>query len=61
MSREYVSTEFNGRRISVIVHRSDSDELAVDPLDLLVCGLSLIPLKGEKVSCNCFQSKICKR
>ena len=29
MSREYVSTKFDGRRISVIVHRSSSDKLAV--------------------------------
>ena len=29
MSREYVSTEFDCRRISVIVHRSASDKLAV--------------------------------
>ena len=49
MGREYVSTEFNCRRIFVIVHRSASDELAVDSLDLLVCGPSLIPpLKREK-------------
>ena len=29
MSREQVSTEFDCRRISVIVHRSSSDKLAV--------------------------------
>ena len=29
MSREYVSTEFDGRRISVNVHQSASDNLAV--------------------------------
>ena len=29
MSREKVSTEFDSRRISVIVHRSASDKLAV--------------------------------
>ena len=41
MSREYVSTEFYCRRISVIVHRPISDKLAVDSLVLLlVCGLS---------------------
>ena len=28
MSREYVSTEFDCRRISVIVHQSASDKLA---------------------------------
>ena len=32
MSREYVSTEFNFCRISVIVHRSAFDKLAVDTL-----------------------------
>ena len=43
MSGEYVSTEFNCWRISVIVHRSANDKLAVDSLVLLVCGLTLIP------------------
>ena len=57
MSMEYASIEFNSRRISVIVHRSASDKLAVDSLVLLVCGLSLIPLKRKKVClANCFQS-----
>ena len=40
MSREHVSTGSNCRRISVIVHGSASDKLAVDSLVLLVCGLS---------------------
>ena len=54
---EYVSTEFNCRRISVIVHRSSGDKLAVDSLVLLVCGQSLIPPKIEKECLsNCFQS-----
>ena len=44
-SGEYDSTEFNCWRISVIVHRSANDKLAVDSLVLLVCGLSLIPLE----------------
>ena len=43
MRREYVSTEFNCRRISVIVHRSASDKLAVYSLVLLVFGFSIIP------------------
>ena len=43
VSDEYVSTEFNCWRISVIVHRSANNKLAVDSLVLLVCGLSLIP------------------
>ena len=61
MSREYVSSEFDCWRISVIVHRSANDKLAVDSLVLLVCGLSLIPSKGEKEClANCFQSKICE-
>ena len=61
MSREHVSMEFNSPRISVIVHRSVSDKLAIDSLVLFVCGLSLIPPKIEKEClANCFQSKICK-
>ena len=43
VSGEYAITEFNCWRISVIVHRSANDKLAVDSLVLLVCGLSLIP------------------
>ena len=54
VSREYVSSEFDCWRISVIVHRSANDKLAVDSLVLLVCGLSLI-LPG-----NFFQSTICE-
>ena len=52
MSREYVSTEFDGRRISVIVHRSASDKLAVESFTRLACfGPSLIPVKErERVS-----------
>ena len=57
MSMEYVSIEFNSLRISVIIHRSASDKLAVDSLVLIVCGLSLIRLKTEKgCLANCFQS-----
>ena len=55
MSMEYASIEFNSRRISVIVHRSASDKLAVDSLVLLVCGLSLPPRERK-----CFQAKICE-
>ena len=44
MSREYVSTEFDGGRISVIVRRSASDKLAVESFTLLASsGPSLIP------------------
>ena len=54
MSREKVSTEFDCRRISVVVHRSVSDKLAVvhSSLTRLSClGLSLIPVKErERVS-----------
>ena len=52
MSREYVSAEFDGRQISVIVHRSASDKLAVESFTLLAClGPSLIPVKErERVS-----------
>ena len=52
MSREKVSTECDGRRISVIVHRSASDKLAVELFTLLAClGPSLIPVKErERVS-----------
>ena len=43
------------RRISVVVHLSASDKLAVDSLVLLLCGLSLIPPKREKdCLANCF-------
>ena len=59
VSKEYVSTEGNCRRISVIVHRSASDELAVDSLVLLVCGPSLILPKRwrERVSGKLFATK----
>ena len=52
MSREKVSTQFDGRRISVIVHRSAGDKLAVESFTLLAClGPSLIPVKErERVS-----------
>ena len=52
MGRQYVSTEFDGRRISVIVHRSASDKLAVESFILFAClGPSLIPVKErERVS-----------
>ena len=43
------------RRISVVVHLSASDKLAVDSLVLLLCGLSLILPKREKdCLANCF-------
>ena len=58
MSREYVSMEFNCRRIPVIVHRSASDKLAIDSLVLLICGLSLIPPQDrERLSGKLFPIK----
>ena len=60
MGGEYVSTECNYQRISVIAHLSASDKLAVDSLVLFVC-LSFIPPKREKEClAGCFQSKICE-
>ena len=57
MSMEYVSEEFNCQRISLIVHRSSGDKLAVDSLVLLICRQSLIPPKREKeFLSDCFQS-----
>ena len=52
MSRELVSTEFDGRRISVIVHRFASDKLVAESFTRLACfGPSLIPVKErERVS-----------
>ena len=62
MSREKVSTEFDGRRISVIAHRSAGDKLAVESFTLLAClGPSLIPVKERKKSAwQGFHSKICE-
>ena len=59
MNRENVSTEFNCRRISVIVHRSASDKLAVDSLVLLECLWTELKREKECLG-NCFQSKICE-
>ena len=63
MSRE-VSTEFDGRRISLIVHRSASDKRTVESFTLLAClGPSLIPVKERervKSVLQGFQSKICE-
>ena len=52
VSRKYVSTEFDGRRISAIVHSSTPDKLGVESFTLLAClGPSLIPVKErERVS-----------
>ena len=48
MSRELVSTEFDCRRISVIVHRSASDKLGVVHSSPACLGLSLNPVKERK-------------
>ena len=48
MGREYVSTECNCQRVSVIAHRSASDKLAVDSLSLFVRRLSFIPQRERK-------------
>ena len=47
-----MSTEFDGQRISAIVHRSAGDKLAVESFTRLAClGPSLIPVKEtERVS-----------
>ena len=51
MRREYVSTDFACRRITVIVNRSASDKLAVHFTHLPCLGLSLILVKErERVS-----------
>ena len=66
MSRKYVSTKFDRRRISVIVHRSPSDKLAVESFARLACfGTSLHSGQRERKSvwqgsAEGFQSKICE-
>ena len=58
MSREYVSTELNCPRISVIVHRSASEKLTVDSRVLIVCGLShYSPKERETMSGKLFLIK----
>ena len=49
MSREQVSTEFDCRRISVIVHRSASDKLAVVHLPCLFAAESYTVKERERV------------
>ena len=62
MSREYVRAEFDGRQISVIVHRSASDKLAVESFTRLAClGPSLYSGQRKRQSvCQGFQSNICE-
>ena len=61
MSIELVSTEFDGRRISVIVHRSASDKLTVESCTRLACfGPSLIPFKERERVSQKVQLKVSK-
>ena len=62
MSREKVSTEFDCRRISVIVHRSASDKLAVVHSSCLFGAESYSGQRERKSVWQGFQykSKICE-
>ena len=57
MSREQVSTEFDCRRISVIVHRSASDKLAVVHLPCLFAAESYTVKERERVSSKVFNQR----
>ena len=61
MSREYETTEFDDRRISAIVHRSASDELAVIHSSCLSGAAESYSGQRERRSVwQGFQSKICE-
>ena len=60
MSREYVSTEFDCRRISVIVHRSASDKLAVVHSSCLFRAESYCGQRERKSVWQGFQTKFCE-
>ena len=60
MSREKVSTEFDCRRISVIVHRSASDKLAVVHSSCLFGTESYSGQRERKSVWKGLQSKICE-
>ena len=60
MSREYVGTEFDCRRISVIVHRSASDMLAIVHSSCLFGAESSSGERERKSVWQSFQSKICE-
>ena len=60
MSRELVSTEFDCRRISVIVHRSATDKLAVVHSSCLFGAESHSGQRERKSVWQGFQSKICE-
>ena len=57
---EEVSTEFDCRQISVIVHRSASDKLAVVHSSCLFGAESYSGQRERKSVWQGFQSKICK-
>ena len=52
MRREYIRTEFNCRRISVIVHRSASYKLAVNALDFQesFVGFNMVREEGRPLT-----------
>ena len=60
MGREKVSTEFDCRRISVIVHRSASEKLAVVHSSCLFGAESYSGQRERKSVWQGFQSKICE-
>ena len=60
MSREYVSTEFDCRQISVIVHRSAGDKLAVFHSSCLFGADSYSGQRERQSVRQGFQSKICE-
>ena len=60
MGREKVSTEFDCRRISVIVHRSASEKLAVVHSSCLFGAESYSGQIERKSVWQGFQSKICE-
>ena len=60
MSREEVSTELDCRRISVIVHRSASDKLAVVHSSCLFGAESYSGQRERKSVWQGFQSSICE-
>ena len=60
MSREYGSTEFDCRQISVIVHCSASDKLAMVHSSCSFVAESYSGQRERKSVWQGFQSKICK-
>ena len=60
VSREYVCKEFDCRRISVIVHRSGGDKLAIVHSSCLFGAESYSGQRERKSVSQGFQSKICE-